>query len=63
MSTRPSDLITVTKTADDGVAQLAPLADGVNGTIYIRVRDADRTTGNGNQDVLSIDRLSIEVTE
>ncbi|GAA5496110.1 hypothetical protein Rhal01_02291 [Rubritalea halochordaticola] len=58
-----TDLITVTKTSDDNTAQLAPLPAGVTGTVYIRVVDADRTVGNGNQDTLSIDHLSLEVTE
>ncbi|WP_346188836.1 Ig-like domain-containing protein [Rubritalea halochordaticola] len=58
-----TDLITVTKTSDDNTAQLAPLPAGVTGTVYIRVLDTDRTVGNGNQDTLSIDHLSLEVTE
>ena len=58
-----TDLITVTKTSDDNTAQIAPLPAGVNGTVYIRVRDTDRTVGNGNQDTISIDHLTLEVTE
>ncbi|GAA5497575.1 hypothetical protein Rhal01_03771 [Rubritalea halochordaticola] len=58
-----TDLITVTKTSDDNTAQIAPLPAGVSGTVYIRVRDTDRTVGNGNQETLSIDHLSLEVTE
>lgn len=58
-----TDLITVTKTTDNNTAQLAPLPAGVTGTVYIRVRDTDRTTGNGGQDTISIDQLSLEVTQ
>lgn len=58
-----TDLITVTKTSDDNAPQIAPLPAGVTGTVYIRVRDTDRTAGNGNQDTISIDHLSLEVTE
>ncbi|WP_346190067.1 cadherin domain-containing protein [Rubritalea halochordaticola] len=58
-----TDLIAVTKTSDDNTAQLAPLPAGVSGTVYIRVRDTDRTVGNGSQDTISIDRLALEVIE
>ncbi|GAA5496108.1 hypothetical protein Rhal01_02289 [Rubritalea halochordaticola] len=58
-----TDLITVSKTSDDDVAQLAPLPAGVTGTVYIRVRDADQSAGNNAQDSLSVDQLSLEVTE
>ena len=54
-----TDLITVTKTEDDDLAQVAPLPAGVSGAIYIRVRDADRTAGNNAQNALSVDRLSL----
>ncbi|SHK48169.1 Metallo-peptidase family M12 [Rubritalea squalenifaciens DSM 18772] len=58
-----TDLITVTKTSDDNTAQIAPLPAGVTGTVYVRVRDTDRTVGNGGQDTISIDHLTLEVTE
>lgn len=58
-----TDLLTVTKTSDNNTAQIAPLPAGVTGTVYIKVRDANRTAGNGSQDTISIDRLSLEVTE
>lgn len=58
-----TDLITVTKTSDDNTAQTAALPSGVSGTVYIRVQDTDRTTGNGEQDTISIDRLTLEVVE
>lgn len=58
-----TDLITVTKTSDDNTAQLAPLPAGVSGTVYIRVVDTDRRVGNGGQDTLSIDQLTLEVIQ
>ena len=57
-----TDLITVTKTSDDNVAQTAALPAGVSGTVYIRVTDTDRTVGNGNQDTITIDHLNLQVT-
>ncbi|WP_346187454.1 cadherin domain-containing protein [Rubritalea halochordaticola] len=58
-----TDLITVTKTADDNTAQIAPLPAGVTGTVYIRVRDTDRTVGNGGQDTINIDHLFMSIIE
>lgn len=61
--TNYTDLITVTKTSDNNAAQVAALPAGVNGVVYIRVRDANRTAGNGSQDTLSIDRLNMIVSQ
>ena len=57
-----TDVITVTKTLDDDTAQVAILPAGISGTVYIRVKDTDRTVGNGSQDTISIDQLKLEVT-
>jgi len=52
-------LLTVTKTADDNVAQQAALPDGLSGTVYIRVVDTDRTSKNKVLDSLYIDKMFI----
>ena len=52
-------LLTVTKTADDNVAQQAALPDGLSGTVYIRVVDTDRTSKNKVLDSLFIDKMFI----
>ncbi|SHJ79148.1 Cadherin domain-containing protein [Rubritalea squalenifaciens DSM 18772] len=57
-----TDVITVTKTSDDNTAQVAMLPADISGTVYIRVKDTDRTVGNGSQDTISIDQLKLEVT-
>jgi hypothetical protein len=52
-------LLTVTKTADDNVAQQAALPDGLSGTVYIRVKDTDRTARHKVLDSLYIDKMFI----
>ncbi len=56
-----TDVITVTKTADDDQAQVATLPPGLSGTVWIRVVDTDRTPGNSSQEQLYIDRLNLIV--
>jgi hypothetical protein len=56
-----TDLMTVTKTADDGTVQTAILPPGTDGTLYIRVQDADRTNKNSALDTLYVDQLYVTV--
>ena len=54
-----SDLVTVTKTSDDGNYQSYELPNSLSGTIYIRVKDSDRSQGNRVLDTIYIDHMYI----
>lgn len=54
-----TDMITVTKTSDDDAVQWFAIPGSPGGTLYIRVRDADRTDGNTQLDTIHIDNLFI----
>jgi len=54
-----TNLLTVTKTADDGTLQSAALPSSLSGTVYIRVQDTDRTKGRTSLDTIYIDRMFI----
>src|SRR5688572_21898967 len=56
-----TDLLTVTKTADDPNYQQASLPAGVTGTVYIRVRDTVRIPGSTNKDTVRVDDMYIRV--
>ena len=56
-----TDLLTVTKTADSAVVQTAALPAGISGTVYIRVRDTDRTPGHKTKDTVRVDDMYITV--
>ena len=53
-----TDFLTVVSTDPDNV-QAAILPNTLNGTVYIRVRDTDRTTGNRGLDTVFIDNMYI----
>jgi uncharacterized delta-60 repeat protein len=53
------DVGTVTRTADDGQYQVFTLPAGLSGTVYVRVRDADRTPGRRTLDTVFVDHLFI----
>ena len=55
-----TDMVTVTKTADDDLNQSFPLPTSLSGTVYIRVKDTDRTSGRRNLDTIYIDQMYIE---
>jgi alkaline phosphatase len=57
-----TDMITVTKTVDDNVAQSYVLPASTTGTVYIRVTDTDSTQGNRSLDTISIDHMYIKCT-
>ena len=54
-----TDMITVTKTVDDDTYQWFSIPGSPSGTIYIRVRDTDRTDGNTQLDTIYVDNLFI----
>jgi hypothetical protein len=54
-----TDMVTVTKIADDGSYQTFGLPDDLSGTVYIRVMDTDRTAGNRALDTIHIDHMFI----
>lgn len=55
-----TDMLTADKTAADGTAQYYVLPSGTSGTVYVRVRDTDRSAGNNGLDSINIDQLVIE---
>jgi hypothetical protein len=54
-----TDMVTVTKTGDDDTYQTYGLPASTSGTVYIRVKDTDQTSGNRNLDTINIDHLFI----
>ncbi len=54
-----TDMLTVTKTADDNVAQTYVLPASVHGMVYIRVVATDHSSGNRNFDSLFVDEMYI----
>ena len=57
--TNYTDMLTVTKTGDDDAYQSHVLPGSLGGTVYIRVRDSDRTRGNLTLDTVTIDHMFI----
>ena len=57
-----TNMLTVTKTADDNVSQSYTLPANLTGTITIRVQDKDRVQGHPIADIISVDRMWIETT-
>ncbi|MEW5807187.1 MAG: S8 family serine peptidase [Acidobacteriota bacterium] len=55
-----TDMLTVSKTSDDGKLQSYALPSALSGTIYIRVMDKNRTKGYFKTDTISIDEMFIE---
>jgi len=53
-----TDLMTVSDTSSANV-QMALLPNSLNGAVYIRVRDSDRTAGNKNLGTIFVDHLYI----
>ena len=54
-----TEMLTVTKTADDDTAQTYELPASTSGTVYVRVTDTDRTSGNRTRDTLYVDQMFI----
>lgn len=54
-----TDMLSVTKTADDDAYQTFLLPGGISGTLYVRVTDADQTIGNNVLDTILIDEMFI----
>ncbi|MFH0815322.1 MAG: M14 family zinc carboxypeptidase [Methanobacteriota archaeon] len=58
-----TNMVTVTATADSDTYQTYALPTTLSGTVYIRVRDADRTAGRTILDIIRIDHMYIESVE
>ena len=54
-----TDMVTVTKTVDNGTYQTFALPANVTGTVYVRVRDANRTRRLTVLDTVSVDDMFI----
>jgi hypothetical protein len=54
-----TNMLTVTKTSDDDTYQSYELPNDINGTVYFRVKDTDRTPGNRTLDTIYIDHMYI----
>ncbi len=54
------DMLTVEKTTDDNTSDYFTFPSGISGTVYVRVRDTDRSAGNTALNSMIIDRLMIE---
>lgn len=54
-----TDMVTVTKTADDDIQQSFALPGSLSGQVFVRVADTDRTRGNSATDSLYVDGLFI----
>jgi len=57
-----ANMLTVSKTADDGQYQTFTLPTSVREKVYIRVVDTDHTAGHQVLDSLFIDHMTVEVT-
>jgi len=53
------NMLTVTKTSDDGTYQTFEMPKTIGGIIYIRVNDTDQTPGNTLADTIYIDHMFI----
>ena len=53
------DMLTVTKTSDDGTYQIFEMPQTTGGTVYIRVQDTNRTAGSTVKDTIYIDHMFI----
>jgi hypothetical protein len=54
-----TDMVTITRTSDDNTCQSYVLSSNTSGTVYIRVRDANRTAGRRVLDTIYVDHLYI----
>ncbi len=54
-----TDMLTVTKTADDDVEQTFLFPGDVSGTLYIRVVDTNNSQGNGGLDTFFVDSMAV----
>lgn len=54
-----TDIVTVTKIADDNTYQSYALPSAISGIVYIRVVDTDQTAGNRTLDTIYVDHMYI----
>ncbi|UCG60122.1 MAG: metallophosphoesterase [Phycisphaerales bacterium] len=55
-----TDMLAVTKTADDDTSQSFDLPVTLSGTVYVRVTDTDRTANATSLDTIYVDRMYIQ---
>lgn len=55
-----TDMLTIIKTADDDSIQSYALPPGMNGPLYIQVRDTDRTKKHTGLEALHIDQMYVQ---
>ncbi len=58
-----TDMVTVTKTSDNGTHQTFALPASLSGTVYVRVRDADRTRRRTVLDTVFVDDMFIRTVQ
>ncbi|MDA1315134.1 MAG: hypothetical protein O2968_17520 [Acidobacteria bacterium] len=54
-----TNMLTVTKTVDNNVAQTFAFPAAIAGTLYIRVVDTNNSQGNGSRDTLFVDYMDV----
>jgi hypothetical protein len=54
-----TNMLTVTKTANDGAYQSYALPASITGTVYVRVTDTNRSRGKTYQDTITVDHLFV----
>ena len=52
-------MVSISKSSDNNSDQTYTLPAGTSGTVYVRVRDTNRTSGRNSLDYVYIDRLVI----
>jgi hypothetical protein len=57
------DMFNITADNDDDINQIYSLPPSTSGTVFVRVRDTDRTPGNRTQDTIFIDQLYIQTSD
>ena len=57
--TNYTDMLAVTRTSDDDAYQSYVFPGSLAGTVFVRVRDSDRSRGNLALDTVTIDHMFI----
>ncbi len=60
--TNYTNTVSITKTSDNNTDQTYSLPAGTSGTVYVRVRDTNRSNGKNSLDSLYIDTMRIRRT-
>ena len=57
-----TNMVSISKSSDNNTDQTYSLPAGTSGTVYVRVRDTNRTSGRTSLDYVYIDRMVIRST-